>query len=195
VIPALLRTPTKPLNQQDEKASRWVNCHTAPCITQTFGAACEIMPNICYQPPMLTASSRRLPDVIFLNPMIDAETIALVERARLSMTLVLFAASREIEAARSSDHRYAEAAASIKRITGTMDQVSDDVLLKLVTVNQLSEGLLSTLIAAAVVRGRRCTSALRGCQGVLRARRATGRCDPAQRAPASALKGSIAGRD
>ena len=28
-----------------------------------------------------------------------------------------------------------------------MDQVSDDVLLKLVTVNQLSEGLLSTLIA------------------------------------------------
>ena len=22
------------------------------CITQTFGAACEIMPNICYQPPM-----------------------------------------------------------------------------------------------------------------------------------------------
>ena len=28
-----------------------------------------------------------------------------------------------------------------------MDQVSDDVLLKLVTVNQLSEGPLSTLIA------------------------------------------------
>ena len=47
VILALLGTPTKPLNQQDEKASRWVNSHAA-CITQTFGAACEIMPNICY---------------------------------------------------------------------------------------------------------------------------------------------------
>jgi hypothetical protein len=85
--------------------------------------------------------------VIFLNPMTDAETTALVERARLSMRLVLFAASREIEAARSSDHRYAEAAASIKRIAATMGMVSDDVLLKLATANQLSEGLLSQLIA------------------------------------------------
>jgi hypothetical protein len=96
---------------------------------------------------MLTASSRRLPDVIFLNPMTDAETTALVERARLSMTLVLIAASREVEAARGSDHRYAETADAIRRIAGTMGQVSDDVLLKLVTANQLSEGLLSTLIA------------------------------------------------
>ena len=79
--------------------------------------------------------------------MTDAETTALVERARLSMRLVLFATSREIEAAHSSDHRYAEAADAIRRIAGTMDQVSDDVLLKLVTANQLSEGLLSTLIA------------------------------------------------
>ena len=96
---------------------------------------------------MLTASSRRLPDVIFLNPMTDAETTALVERARLSMTLVLIAASREVEAAGNGDHRYAEAADAIRRIAGTMDQVSDDVLLKLVTANQLSEGLLSQLIA------------------------------------------------
>ena len=79
--------------------------------------------------------------------MTDAETTALVERARLSMTLVLIAASREIEAARSSDHRYAEAAASIKQIAATMGMVSDDVLLKLATANQLSEGLLSQLIA------------------------------------------------
>ena len=143
MIPALLGTPTKPFNQQDEKASRWVNSHAA-FITQTFGAACEIMPNICYWRPMLTASSRRLPDVIFLN----AETTALVERARLSMTLVLIAASREVEAARSSDHRYAQAADAIRRIAGTMDQVSDDLLLKLATAKQLSEGLLSTLIAA-----------------------------------------------
>jgi hypothetical protein len=96
---------------------------------------------------MLTASSRRLPDVIFLNPMTDAETTALVERARLSMRLVLIAVSREVEAVRSGDHRYAQAADAIRRIAGTMDQVSDDVLLKLVTANQLSEGLLSQLIA------------------------------------------------
>ena len=96
---------------------------------------------------MLTASSRRLPDVIFLHPMTDAETTALVERARLSMTLVLIAASRGVEAARGSDHGYAETADAIRRIAGTMDQVSDDVLLKLVTVNRLSEDLLSQLIA------------------------------------------------
>ena len=105
------------------------------------------MPNICYKLPMLTASSRRLPDVIFLNPMTDAETTVLVERARLSMRLVLIAASREVEAVRSGDHRYAKTADAIMRIAATMDQVSDDVLLKLVTVNQLSEGPLSTLIA------------------------------------------------
>jgi hypothetical protein len=64
------------------------------------------------------------------------------------MRLVLFAASREVEAARSSDHRYAEAADAIRRIAGTMGMVSDEVLLKLATANQLSEGLLSTLIAA-----------------------------------------------
>ena len=79
--------------------------------------------------------------------MTDAETTALVERARLSMRLVLIAVSREVEAVRSGDHRYAQAADAIRRIAGTMDQVSDDVLLKLVTANQLSEGLLSTLIA------------------------------------------------
>ncbi len=96
---------------------------------------------------MLTASSRRLPDVIFLNPMTDTETTALVERARLSMRLVLIAASREVEAARGSDHRYAETADAIRRIAATMGMVSDDVLLKLATANQLSEGLLSRLIA------------------------------------------------
>jgi hypothetical protein len=79
--------------------------------------------------------------------MTDAETTALVERARLNMTLVLIAASREVEAARGSDHRYAETADAIRRIAGTMDQVSDDVLLKLATAYQLSEGWLSTLIA------------------------------------------------
>ena len=79
--------------------------------------------------------------------MTDAETTALVERARLSMRLVLFAASRAIEAAGSGDHRYAEAAASIKRIAATMGMVSDEVLLKLATANQLSEGMLSQLIA------------------------------------------------
>jgi hypothetical protein len=51
--------------------------------------------------------------------MTDAETTALVEHTRLSMTLVLIAASREVEAARSSDHRYAEAADAIRRTAGT----------------------------------------------------------------------------
>src|SRR5258706_14016787 len=99
---------------------------------QTFGAACEIMPNIPH--PHVAC-----PDVISLNPMTDAETTALVERTRLSMTLMLIAASREVEAARGSDHRYAEAADAIRWIAGTMDQVSDDVLLKLATASKLSE--------------------------------------------------------
>src|SRR5436190_20801363 len=100
---------------------------------------------------VLTASSRRFPDVIFLNPMTNAETAALVERARRSMTLVLFAASREIEAVRSSNHRHAEAADSIKGIAATMGMVSDDVLLKLATANQLSELLLAQLIATRLL--------------------------------------------
>ena len=58
-------------------------------------------------------------------------------------SLVLIAASREVEAARGSNHRYAEAAASIKRIAATMGMVSDDVLLKLATANKLSEGLVT----------------------------------------------------
>ena len=64
VIPALLGTPTKPLNQQDEKASRWVNSHAA-CITQTFGDACEIMPNICYRPQnaLIDAPAHRACDI------------------------------------------------------------------------------------------------------------------------------------
>jgi hypothetical protein len=62
------------------------------------------------------------------------------------VTLVLFAASREVEAAGSGDHRYAEAAEAadaIKRIAGTPDQVDDAVLLRLSAVNLTSEGLLS----------------------------------------------------
>jgi hypothetical protein len=59
------------------------------------------------------------------------------------VTLVLFAASREVEAAGSGDHRYAEAADAIKRIAGTPDQVDDAVLLRLSAVNLTSEGLLS----------------------------------------------------
>ena len=136
---------------------------------------------------MLTASSRRLPDVIFLNPMTDAETTALVERARLSMRLVLIAVSREVEAVRSGDHRYAQAADAIRRIAGTMDQVSDDVLLKLVTANQLSEGLLRNADRDEAVGDRRRTSALRRCQGVLPATGRAGRSDTAPRTSAHAL--------
>ena len=99
---------------------------------------------------MLTASSRRLPDVIFLNPMTDAEQSVLVERTRLSQMLRLYAISREMEAAKSGDARFIAAADCLRRIAGTLDAVSDDVLAKLASVNQLSEGLLSRLIAARV---------------------------------------------
>jgi hypothetical protein len=55
------------------------------------------------------------------------------------VTLVLFAASREVEAAGSGDHCYAEAADAIKRIVGTRDQVDDAVLLRLMTDVEMTD--------------------------------------------------------
>jgi hypothetical protein len=61
----------------------------------------------------------------------DAETTALVELTRLSMTLVLIAASREVEAARGSDHRYAETGDLIAHLfedrQGIADLLCEDV--------------------------------------------------------------------
>ena len=39
---------------------------------------------------------------------------------------------------RSGDRRYASAADAIKRIAGTLDQVGDEVLMRLATVNEIS---------------------------------------------------------
>ena len=55
--------------------------------------------------------------------MTQTMTAALAERARLGVTLALFATSRGIEAAGSGDRRYTYAADAIKRIAGTLDQV------------------------------------------------------------------------
>ena len=80
--------------------------------------------------------------------MTDTMTAALAERARLGVTLALFATSRGIEAAGSGDRRYAYAADAIKRIAGTLDQVGDEVLMRLATVNEISNGTLSSLMSA-----------------------------------------------
>ena len=80
--------------------------------------------------------------------MTDTMTAALVERARLSVTLALFATSRVIEAAGSGDRRYAYAADAIKRIAATLDQVGDEVLMRLATINEISNGMLSSLMSA-----------------------------------------------
>ncbi len=78
--------------------------------------------------------------------MTDAE----IERIRLSQMLRLYAVSREMEAATTGDARFIAAADCLRRMAGTLDAVSDDVLAKLATVNHLSEGLLSQLIAKRI---------------------------------------------
>jgi hypothetical protein len=53
VIPALLGKPPKPFNQQKTCLVGQIHYRLfGKCSTRTFGAACERMPNICYQPPM-----------------------------------------------------------------------------------------------------------------------------------------------
>jgi hypothetical protein len=58
--------------------------------------------------------------------------------------------SRDFEATATGDARYIVAADSIRQIVATLDQVSDGVLLRLATVNELSEGRLSQLIVARI---------------------------------------------
>jgi hypothetical protein len=78
--------------------------------------------------------------------MTDAE----IERIRLSQMLRLYAVSREMEAATTGDARFIAAADCLRRMAGTLDAVSNDVLAKLATVNHLSEALLSQLIAKRI---------------------------------------------
>ena len=66
----------------------------------------------------------------------EQSSLIMVERARLRVTLVLFAASHAVKAAGSGDFRHAEAADAIERIAGTMEMVDGAVLLKLATVQR-----------------------------------------------------------
>ena len=78
----------------------------------------------------------------------DAEVSALIkaERARLAVMFILFAISRDIEAKATGDQRFGASAHSVKQIEATMVQVSDDVLINLMSVNETSNGMLTTLI-------------------------------------------------
>ena len=84
--------------------------------------------------------------------MTDAETTALidVERASLRATLLLLALAREVEALTTDDARLMAAVRAIRRIERTLYMVSNETVAKLASVNELSEGLLSELIAARV---------------------------------------------
>ena len=75
--------------------------------------------------------------------MIDA---AQIERARLSVTLTLYAIARLVEAQATGDARFIVATDAIKQITETMDQISDDAVLRIATAKTISEGLLSRMI-------------------------------------------------
>jgi len=70
------------------------------------------------------------------------------ERSGLLSMFKLMAAAREMEGQVQGDVRFTVAAANIRLIAGTLDQVSDASILKLASVNDTSEGLLSQLIAA-----------------------------------------------
>jgi hypothetical protein len=96
----------------------------------------------------LTASSN--PPLYGSKMTDDAEQSALIqiESARLRVMLVLLAASDAVKAAGSGDRRRAEAVDAIEHIAGTMEMVDSAVLLKLASVDELSEGLLTLLITA-----------------------------------------------
>jgi hypothetical protein len=78
------------------------------------------------------------------------EQPAEAERNVLCAMLLMMAAARETAPEAERDARYVAAADSIRQIAATMDQIGDDVVLKLFSVNETSEGLLSELISAMV---------------------------------------------
>jgi hypothetical protein len=73
---------------------------------------------------------------------------AQIERARLNVTLTLYAIARLIEARATGDARFIEAADAIKQIAETMDQISDATVLRIATAKTISEGLLSGMITS-----------------------------------------------
>jgi ATP-dependent DNA ligase len=108
------------------------------------------------------------------------------ERARLSVTLVLFAISRDIDAMATGDQRFIAAADSVKKIEATLHMVDDAVLLKLASVRDQQRRAVG-VDRGAVVRNRLRVTALRGCTVVHRAHRGDGGPDTARRAPVPAL--------
>ena len=73
---------------------------------------------------------------------------AQIERDRLNVTLTLYAIARLIEARATGDARFIVAADAIKQIAETMDQISDDTVLRIATAKTISEGLLSSMITS-----------------------------------------------
>ena len=74
-----------------------------------------------------------------------------IERIGLSEMLLTMATARETAPEAETDPRYIAAADSIRLIAATMDKVDDAMLVKLASVNETSEGGLSSLIAAHLV--------------------------------------------
>jgi hypothetical protein len=99
----------------------------------------------------------------------DQSALIKGERNGLSAMLLLFAISRDLEARATGDRRFSAAADAIKQIETTLHMIDDATLLKLVTVNETSEGALLQLIAARPARHRVRVAAVWQCGGVLRA--------------------------
>lgn len=78
--------------------------------------------------------------------MIDEQALAETERASLVSMFTACALAREIEADVTGDPHYMAAADSLTRIAASVDQIGDDVMVKLSSVNSTSEGALASLI-------------------------------------------------
>jgi hypothetical protein len=79
----------------------------------------------------------------------DAQSALIeIERNSLHTMFTLLAAAREVEAVAYSDARLMASAENIRHIALTMDTVGTEVLVRLATINDLSEGLLARLVVA-----------------------------------------------
>lgn len=78
----------------------------------------------------------------------EQSALAEVERNGLCASFMLMATARETALEAETDARYIAAADAIRLIAATLDQVGDEVLLRLSSVNINSEGWLSQLIGA-----------------------------------------------
>ena len=58
----------------------------------------------------------------------------------------MYAIARLVEVQATGDARFIVAADAIKQIVDTMDQISDDTVLRIATAKTISEGLLSSMI-------------------------------------------------